>query len=663
MAAEAQLTDNADRYAALFEPIRIGPVVVPNRLIRSGAGTGLTLAQNPAEFIEYHAARARGGVGLLVAADTQIHPSTGGAIPIWRDYPVPDLRALADAIHGAGKVVFQMLSHHGASAATGAPPWSASAIPDRQTGVVPIPMSEGMIAEIVAAFAAAARRSRDAGLDGIEIHAGHGFLISQFLSPLTNDRSDEYGGSLENRARLLREVLHAVRAEVATELAVGVRVSASERLPGAIDLDETKQLVRALEGSGLVDFVDVSLGHLWSYPSIIGGMHEPEGYQLETSRPITAVCSTPTIVAGRVTSLRLAAQLVEDGTADLVSLLRATIADPDLIRKSATGRAAQVRPCIACNECFRAVTVERRIACAVNPQAVPPYPAIAAAAPHRVVVVGGGPAGCEAAHVARSAGHEVVLVESRHRLGGALRDAGVAPHRRALATLADWYEVELERLGVDVRVSTSADIAVVRDLRPDHVIVATGATARRDGRQSARPGLGPPGVGRPHVHTAVEVHRGAGHGARNAVVLDDLGSYDAVGVAEQLAAQGTEVVIVTSLSGPAASLGVTLERDPARQRLERAGVRCFAGFALVAIDDAGVDIESLGDRGRLRLPSDLVVLVTGYEPVAGLADELRAAGLPTTVIGDAATPGRLRDATSSALQAVLDLDALTALTT
>jgi 2,4-dienoyl-CoA reductase-like NADH-dependent reductase (Old Yellow Enzyme family) len=657
-AAEAQLTNNADRYAALFEPIRIGPVVVPNRLIRSGAGTGLTLAQNKTEFIEYHAARARGGVGLLVAADTQIHPSTGGAIPIWRDDPVSGMRALADAIHGAEKVVFQMLSHHGASAATGALPWSASAIPDPQTGVVPIPMSAGMIAEIVAAFAAAARRSRDAGLDGIEIHAGHGFLISQFLSPLTNHRSDEYGGSLENRARLLREVLYAVRAEVAADLAVGVRVSASERLPGAIDVDETKQLVRALEGSGLVDFVDVSLGHLWSYPSIIGGMHEPEGYQLETSRPITAVCSTPTIVAGRVTSLRLAARLVEDGTADLVSLLRATIADPDLVRKSATGRAAQVRPCIACNECFRAVTVERRIACAVNPQAVPPYPTIAAAASRRVVVVGGGPAGCEAAHVARSAGHDVVLLESRDRLGGALRDAGAAPHRQAFATLADWYAVELDRLGVDVRVSTPADIATVRDLRPDHVIVATGATARRDGRQSARPGLGPPGVGLPHVHTAVEVHRGACHGARNAVVLDDLGSYDAVGVAEQLAAQGTEVVIVTSLSGPAASLGATLERDPARQRLERAGVRCFAGFALVAIDDAEVDIESLGDAGCLRLPSDLVVLVTGYEPVAGLADELHAAGIPTTVIGDAATPGRLRDATSSALQAVLALDAL-----
>jgi 2,4-dienoyl-CoA reductase-like NADH-dependent reductase (Old Yellow Enzyme family) len=660
---EETVADNTESYAALLEPIRIGPVVVPNRLIRSGAGTGLALAQSTPDFIEYHAARARGGVGLLVVADTQIHPSTGGAIPIWRDDAVPGMRALADAIHGAGKVVFQMLSHHGASATTGASPWSASAIPDPQTGVVPIPMSSGMIADIVAAYAAAARRSRDAGMDGIEIHAGHGFLISQFLSPLTNHRTDEYGGSLENRARLLREVLDAVRAEVGADIAVGVRVSAAECLPGAIDVDETKQLVLALEGLGLVDFVDVSLGHLRSYPSIIGGMHEAEGYQLETSRRITAMCTTPTVVAGRITSLRLAAKLVEDGTAQLVSLLRATIADPDLVRKSVTGRAAEVRPCIACNECFRAVTVEGRIACAVNPQAVPPYPAIASAAPRRVVVVGGGPAGCEAAHVARTAGHDVVLLESRDRLGGALRDAGAAPHRHPFVTLADWYETELARLGVDVRLVTQADIALVGDLRPDHVIVASGARALRDGRQIARPGLRLRGVELPHVHTAVDVHRGAGSGARRAAVLDDLGSYDAIGVAEQLAAQGTQVAIVTRLPGPAASLGGTLERDPARQRLERAGVRCFAGFALAAIDATGVDLESLGDAGHVRLPSDLVVLISGYEPVAGLADELRAAGLATTVVGDAAMPGRLRDATSSALRAVLDLDALMTPTT
>jgi 2,4-dienoyl-CoA reductase-like NADH-dependent reductase (Old Yellow Enzyme family) len=654
----AATSRDVDGYAALFEAIRIGPIVVPNRLIRSGAGTGLTLAQNPAEFVEYHAARARGGIGLLVAADTQIHPSTGGAIPTWRDDRVPVLESLATEIHRAGKVVFQMLSHHGASAVTGAAPWSASAVPDPQTGVVPIAMSAAMIAEIVAAFALAARRSRAAGLDGIEIHAGHGFLISQFLSPLTNHRRDDYGGSFENRARLLREVLLAVRAEVGGELAVGVRVSASERLPGGIDVDETKHLVVALEASGLVDFVDVSLGHLWSYPSIIGAMHEPAGYQLETSRPITAVCRTATIVAGRVASLRLAAQLVEDGTADLVSLLRATIADPDLVVKTTTGRAAQVRPCIACNECFRAVTVERRIGCAVNPQAVPPYPPISTGPPRRVVVVGGGPAGCEAAHVARTAGHEVVLLESRDQLGGALRDAAVAPHRQAFATLADWYAHELDRLGVDVRLSTPADVALVRDLRPDQVIVATGANARRDGRQSARPELVPPGVGRPHVRTALEVHRGAGAGARTAVVLDDLGRYDAVGVAEQLAAQGTEVAFVTSAHGPAELLGVTLERDPARQRLAQARVRCFADSVLVSIEADGADIESLSDGRRVRVPGELVVLVTGYEPVDGLAAQLRAAGLPATLIGDAAAPGQLRDATRSALAAVLELDAL-----
>jgi 2,4-dienoyl-CoA reductase-like NADH-dependent reductase (Old Yellow Enzyme family) len=655
-----RVADDVGRYPRLFSPIRIGPVVVPNRVIRSGAGTGLATTHVTPEFIEYHAARARGGVGLLVVADTQIHPSTGGAIPMWRDDSVKGLHALAEAIHSAGKVVFQMLSHHGASARTGKPPWSASPIADPQTGVVPTPMSAGMISDIVAAFADAARRSRDAGLDGVQIHAGHGFLISQFLSPLTNHRTDEYGGSPENRARLLRQILEAVRAEVASDIAVGVRVSASECLPGAIDVGETTTLVLALEAAGLVDFVDVSLGHLWAYPSIIGAMHEAEGYQLDMTRQVTAVCTTPTVVAGRITNLSMAEDLVADGTADLVSLLRSTIADPDLVRKSVSGRAADVRPCIACNDCLRAVTVEGRIECAVNPRAVPPYPAPATVTPRRVVVVGGGPAGCEAALVAAAAGHEVVLLERRTVIGGALRDAGAAPHRHDLVTLADWYQRELARLDVDVRTATPADPALILQLLPDQVIVATGARALRDGIQAARPGLRPSGVDLPHVCTAAEVHRGEGAGAQHAVVLDDLGTYEAVGAAEQLAGQGTQVVIVTRFSGPAESLGVTLERDPARQRLERAGVRCLDGFELRAIGRDGVDLVSLAGSRRLHEASDLVVLITGYEPVAGLADELRAAGVPVTVAGDAATPGRLRDATRSGMRAVLEFGSPTA---
>jgi NADPH-dependent 2,4-dienoyl-CoA reductase/sulfur reductase-like enzyme len=275
----------------------------------------------------------------------------------------------------------------------------------------------------------------------------------------------------------------------------------------------------------------------------------------------------------------------------------------------------------------------------------------------RVVFVGGGPAGCEAAHAARTAGHDVVLFERGDRLGGALRDAGAAPNRHEFLTLADWYETELDRLGVDVRRGRAADAAVVRDLAPDHVIVATWARALRDGRQVERPGFRPDGVDRSHVHTAIDVHRGAGRGARQAVVLDDLGSYEAVGVAEQLAAQGAEVTLVTRLAGPAASLGLTLERDPARRRLEQAGVRWHPGSALTGIDAAGVEIESLDDAPTVRLPADLVVLVTGYEPIVGLAGELRALGVAVTMIGDAATPGRLPDATASGLRAALEIDA------
>jgi 2,4-dienoyl-CoA reductase-like NADH-dependent reductase (Old Yellow Enzyme family) len=640
--------------APLLTPIRLGPVVVPNRIIRSGAGTGFELATATTDFVEYHRARAHGGVGLLVAADTRIHPSTGGALRTWGDDAEPGLALLADAIHGEGSVVFQMLSHQGASAATGEPPWSASAVPDPVTGAIPVSMTVAMIDEVVAAFASAARRCRDAGMDGVEIHAGHGFLVSQFLSPLTNRRDDDYGGTLDNRARLLRRILAAVRAEAGPGLAVGVRVSAEECLPGGIEVGETKALVRELERADLVDFVDVSLGHLWAYPSIIGAMHELAGYQLTRTREVTAVCATPTIVAGRITSLYQAAGLVADGTADLVSLLRATVADPDLVRKTVDGRAAEVRPCVACNECFRAVTVERRIACAVNPRAVPPHPGTSQAPRRRVVVIGGGPAGCEAAHVAAAAGHDVVLFESGPTLGGALRTAAVAPHRSEFARLADWYGPELERLGVEVRTSTIADPGTVLGLQPDQVIVATGARARHDGVQQHRPAHRPPGVELPHVHTVDEVHSGGGQGSVHAVVVDDLGSYEAVGVAEQLAAQGTPTVIVTPFDGPAHTLGVTLERDPARRRLQQAGVQWFGGLVLDAIDTQGVDLVDLDGGQPLRLPCDLLVLVTGYQPVRDLVADLESAGLAVSLAGDAATPGRLRDATSTGQQAVLD---------
>ena len=641
------------RFPALRQPISIGPTVVPNRIVRTAAGTGLAGERITADFIAYHVARARGGVGLLVLGDTRIHPTTGGAIPMWSDEPIAGYRALTSAVHAAGKVVFQMLSHHGAAAAQEGPPWSASAVADISTGAMPVEMTPSMIAEIVEAFAAAARRCRAGGMDGIEIHAGHGFLVSQFLSPLTNHRTDGYGGSRPNRWRFLREVLSAVRAAVAEEIPVGVRVSAAEGLPGGIEVDETIALVQALEQAGLADFVDVSLGHLGSYPVIIGGLHEPRRYQLGTTCLVTAATRLPTIVAGRIDSLRLAEEVVASGVADLVSIMRPTIADPELVNKSFAGRAAEVRPCIACNECFHAVTADKRLACAVNPQAVPPYRARRRTGRRRVVVVGGGPAGLEAARTAASDGHEVILVEARPALGGAVRTAARAPYRAGIGLIVDWYERELRRLRADVRLGSPADADLIERLAAEQVVLATGARPSRNGVQAARPDHWPEGRRLPHVHTAAEIHDGAGQAARRPVVVDDLGTYEAVGVAEQLAAAGAAVTIVTAAAAPAEQLRTRLEREPAIRRLKAVGVRFLTGQLLQSIGPTAVTLYSPACGSERSEPADLIVLITGYEPVDDLAGQLTARRIPVTVVGDARAPGRISQAIRSGFEAAV----------
>jgi 2,4-dienoyl-CoA reductase-like NADH-dependent reductase (Old Yellow Enzyme family) len=637
-------------FPSLRQPIRIGSMIAPNRIVRSAAGTGLADGEFGPEFIAYHASRARGGVGLLMLGDVSIHPTTatgatGRGVNLWSDDAIPGYERLSAAIHAEGSLVVQSLSHHGSSSTLAEQPWSASALPDRGSGRVARAMTQEMIDEIVAAFAAAAARCAHGGVDGVEVHGGHGFLINQFLSPLTNRRTDDYGNSPANRARFAREVLTAVRTAVGRDFPVGIRVSASERLPGGLEPTQVGEFVAELVAAGLIDFVSVSLGHLGSYPLIIGGMHQPRGYQLSTTSLVTARATVPTIVAGRIDRLDLAEQIVASGTADMVAMLRATIADPDLVAKSFAGRIDEVRPCIACNECFRAVGVDKRVACAVNPELVPTVRPIVA--PIRIVVVGAGPAGLEAARTAALAGHEVVVLEARERPGGALALAATAPNRADLGLIVDWYERELARLGVPVRYGSRADPAVVAALAPDVVAVATGARPVRDRR----------GAGYAHVVTSAEVHAGAGRGASRAVVVDELGSYEAVGVAESLAGRGVDVMIVTQFDGVGDQLGVTLERDPARERLAATGVLVRARATLRSIGSTSVVIGPVdGDGPTETQPADLVVLAVGYESERTLADSLVATGQPTVVVGDALRPGRLAAAIASGHEALVTVN-------
>jgi 2,4-dienoyl-CoA reductase-like NADH-dependent reductase (Old Yellow Enzyme family)/thioredoxin reductase len=638
------------RYVRLRESVQVNAVTIPNRIVRAAHGTGFASVVVSEALIAFHERRAAGGVGLIILGDGIVHPSARGVLALWEPTVVPGLRRLADAIHAHGTVVFQQLSHQGAAATNQTPPWSSSTIPLDLFDRVPVAMSHKMIDEVVDSYARSARHCRAAGLDGVEVQTGHGFLLSQFLSPLLNDRTDEYGGCLDNRMRFLHQILSAIRAEVGPAFPVGIRMSVSEAVHGGLEVKDSIEIAEAIEAGGLIDFFDLSYGHLTNYPALIGGMHEPHGYQLPTTELLSAQVSLPTIVTGRINTLDEAEAIVAQGTATLVSLTRATIADPNLVSKSFDGVEDDVLPCIACNDCVAAMnSPARRMVCAVNPSVgneLANARAARSVEPRSVLVVGAGPAGLEAARVAAEAGHHVVLCDAAEEPGGAIRHASAAPYRSDLRLIVQWEARQLRRLGVDLRLDRTVDIDFVRALDPDVVVVATGATPRMDGRQIARPRLLPDGLDRTNVFSAAEVHNRPELRPRTAVVVDDLGTYAAVGAAEQLAREETQVHLVTRFAEVAAKLAPNLEREPVQRRLAELGVVTVPHSLLESATVDTVTVRSLLlDRPkRTVLAAEALVLVLHPLPRLELVDALQSWNGEVHVIGDALAPRDLRSA-------------------
>ena len=643
-------------YERILSPIEIGGVTVPNRTVRTAHATGIGAGQLSDDLIAYHEARARGGFGLTIVEILSVHPTSPASLNAFDPSIADGYRRLMDAIRPHGMKVFQQVWHAGHNGAPldGSPPWSPSDIPSPMVGIVPRPMSKAQIDEIVGAYAAAARLCKNSGLDGVEVHGAHGYLIQQFLSTNTNVREDDYGGSLENRMRFLLEVMRAVRSEVAEPgFAVGIRL-ASDLTGGGIGIAENSAVVKALNAEGLADFINLSLGSYHSFPKMIGGMHEPAGYELETATPVGGHSNVPVIVTGRFRTLEEADQVIRLGQADLVGMTRASIADPDLVVKTRNGQAERVRPCIACNQgCVGQLLdpTKRRVGCAVNAAAgfettLGDDKLIPAEQQKNVLVIGGGPAGMEAARVAAKRGHAVTLAEAMPDLGGVLNLADKAPRRQTTSDIAKWLEGEIYAEGVDVRLSTYVTDDDLAAFDTDHIILATGAEPRLDGVQLSHPGEPIEGIGLGHVMSSNDLFSTPAAKGTNALVIDDVGHYEGLASAEYLLQEGLNVTFVTRLPAVAPEMRTALMVDPALERLGNRNFTYHVGTRVLSVDGQSAALQPVTGGDAWQVNADLVVFVSLNRPRLELLDAIERAGLPCTVIGDANTPRFLVRATA-----------------
>lgn len=636
----------------IFEPITIRNVTIPNRVVRAAHGTHLARHAFDADSIAYHAERAKGGCGLTIIEAASVHPSSENTLFNVDDRVIPGFEALMKAVRPYGMRVFEQLFHggHQTFGEGRRPPWSPSTVPSPILGAVPIPMGEPEIEEIIACFAAAARRCRDGGLDGVEIHAAHGYLIHQFLSPITNRREDRWGGSLMNRMRLLQEILRATRKAVGPDYVVGVRISASQAA-GSLHEPEIRQITKALLAEGLLDYFNASLGDYYRMDSMVGGMQQPMGYELPSSGQLTEGVTVPRIISGRIRTLEEAEGLLREGVADMISLVRAQIADPMLVKKTREGRADEVRPCIACNQgCIGGLMRDMRLGCLVNPAVgfettLSEDLIIRTNAPKKVLVVGGGPSGMEAARVAALMAHKVVLAEAGPRLGGAIQAARRAPKLHTISDIIDWQERELYRLGVEVRLGAYMEDDAVLAEEADVVILATGSQPRMDGVQFGAPGLPTPGHDLPHVISSHDLLLGPQRDlGRSAVVLDDTGHYEAIAACEFLIAKGVAVTYVTRLVSITPYVDTTMRTVPALERLYEGDFTPLTRHRIVSIASGWATVQPYQSEKPQTVPADTVVWISPNEPTRGLYDALRQRHRNISLVGDALAPRDLQTA-------------------
>ena len=538
-------------YSALFAPLHIKHLEIRNRLLSTSHSPAYAVGGRITErYLRYQEEKARGGVGLTqfggataVSIENSFHY---GQIDGASDVVIPEYRAMAERIHAHGAACTVQLTHGGRrerwDTGNWLPAYSASCRRELVHRSFPVEMEHHDIARACRAYAQAVRRAREGHLDGVEISAQAGTLIEQFWSPAINHREDEYGGPLENRVRFGLELVDAVRREVGSDYLVGMRMSGDEMMEGGLSHEECIEIARIHARHGGIDFISVVGAQATDYRSsgtIWPTMWLPSAPFLHLASAIRAAVDVPVFHATRVTDAATAAHAVAEGHVDMIGMTRTFIADPHFANKLARGEEIEIRPCVGAGYCVDRVLSGQDALCVQNPatgreEKLPQIISPSAGPRRRVVVVGGGPGGLEAARVSAERGHDVVLFEAAGELGGQILLAARATWRRELAGIAHWLAGRIERLGVDIRRNTLAEATDVQAEDPDVVVVATG-------------GLPNPGhfEGREHAATVWDVLGGHVEAGEQVLVFDENGYHQGPSCAEHLASRGSRVEIVT----------------------------------------------------------------------------------------------------------------------
>lgn len=706
---------SSNRFPHLLAPGRIGTLELKNRIAVTAMGVSLSEDDGSVgeRLIAYHEEQARGGAALIISGVTGVAWPVGCVAmqqtAISDDRFIPGLTALCDRVHAAGAKIAAQLHHGGLVAAYsharwGHPLWAPAVPPppkgnftefflmEELAGMAGMKMPEIKVLEqadidlAVEQFAQGARRAKQAGFDGVEIHAGHGYLLSSFISPITNTRTDRYGGSLENRMRLLLDVIAAVRTEVGRDFPVWVKLDSREiGKDDGITVESAKLAARMVEQAG-ADAITATTYHETGKGKLHSESHTPhiDGFNVEAAAAMRKAVSIPVISSGRIEP-ELGDSAIGKGEVDFIAMGRKLLADPHLPAKLMRGEREEVRPCIYCYTCISAIYMGEQVRCAVNPELSREFERREpAASPGHVVVIGGGPGGMESTRRLRAAGWKVTLIEKAERLGGTVRFAGLAyePNERLL----NWLANEVRESGADVRLGTEASVAMVKSLAPDHVIVATGAVR-------GMPEI--PGNDLPHVFSGDDMRKmmfgessdelkrktslftrlatkvGAATGATanlelvrkathawmplgdRVVILG--GELVGIELAEFLLERGRTVTVIEE--APRLGKGLTLvRRMRILSELAEHGATLIGGATNVAIGKDAVSFTGM-DGQEHSVPADTVIVAQGATGDLTLAEQLEAAGLSVTAIGDARGVGYIEGAMRGAYEAVTAITA------